>query len=144
MDNTVEIKWYNLALTGTSSCLSIFGCLVIFITYLKLNNIRNFTRTLLLYLTIADILTAFGNLVATVRYTLVYEGDGNPNIHVLNCSVKPQENSTVLSIINLESDKQKVSSIYEGICRYQSFVTTFSNLSSFLWTTLLPSTFGSR
>lgn len=113
---TVSIALYNLILTGSSSCLSILGATIIFLTYGLIPEIRNFTRKLLVYLTMADICTAAGNLVAVARYAYVHD------IHspvVENCSAQ-QSNTTL-----------------ETMCEAQSFVTTFSNLSSFLWTAVI-------
>lgn len=110
---TVQIHKYTLALTGTSSCLSILGAFLIFYTFFKLPNIRNFTRQLLVYLTIADSLTAVGNLVATVRYAVVHSDFNNVST---NCSNVTQD---------VDSDL---------VCTIQSYVTTFSNMASFFWT----------
>ena len=126
---TVRIHTYTLALTGTSSCLSILGAFLIFFTFYKLPNIRNFTRQLLVFLTIADLMTAVGNLVATVRYAIVHSATNNAKTH---CST---------SITNVTSPNvtqmypyQPEGSDTDLVCTIQSYVTTFSNLSSFFWT----------
>lgn len=51
---------WTLAISGISSSLSILGAVVIFVSFVRLPEIRNFTRRLLLYLTSADLLAALG------------------------------------------------------------------------------------
>ena len=51
---------WTLAISGISSSLSIIGAVVIFVSFAKLPEIRNFTRCLLTYLTVADLLSAVG------------------------------------------------------------------------------------
>ena len=51
---------WTLAISGISSSLSIIGAVVIFVSFAKLPEIRNFTRLLLTYLTVADLLSAIG------------------------------------------------------------------------------------
>lgn len=113
-DTTVTLATYNLVLTGSSSCLSILGGTVIFYTYYKLQAIRNFTRTLLVYLTLADVLVSVGHLIAVIRYSCVYSGTPKTE----NCTA----NKTTE---------------YEAICIGQSVLTTFSSLASFLWTSVI-------
>ncbi|KAK3594990.1 hypothetical protein CHS0354_019919 [Potamilus streckersoni] len=106
---------YTLALTGTSCCMSICGAIVISLTYCCLPEIRNFPRKLLLYLTFADMLTAFGNLMGTIRYGLVKEGDKLGNI-----------SGTIYYFANRNE-----------VCVIQSFITTFSSMASFFWTVII-------
>lgn len=70
-NSTKIIPPWTLALGGTSACLSIFGAIGIFISYATIPDIRNFTRKLLTYLTVADILSALGYLVGHIRYAAV-------------------------------------------------------------------------
>ena len=114
--HTVQIHTYTLALTGTSSCLSILGAFLIFYTFYKLPGIRNFTRQLLLYLTFADLLTALGNLVATARYAIVHHEVNNVTTKCTNITEQP------------DSDL---------VCTIQSYVTTYSNMASFFWTFII-------
>ena len=65
---TSHITLSVVILTGTSSILSIIGAGIVFITFWRMPEIRNFTRWLLLYLTIADFFTAVFNLVGVGRY----------------------------------------------------------------------------
>lgn len=114
-NETVTLALYNLVLTGTSSCLSIIGACVIIGTYFAIKEIRNFTRKLLLYLTVADLLTAVGNLIAVIRYAYVH---GDSDVVTENCTAHHVTE-------------------YDGICVGQSFVTTYSNMASFLWTVII-------
>lgn len=59
---------WTLAISGVSSSLSIIGAIVIFVSFAKLPEIRNFTRSLLTYLTVADFLSALAYLVGLARY----------------------------------------------------------------------------
>ncbi|WAR21218.1 GP157-like protein [Mya arenaria] len=113
-NQTSDIALPNIILTGGSSALSIVGALVIFCSYSFIPPEKNFTRKLLMYLTVADFVTAFGNMVGMVRYVTLY-GTGP---RVQNCSghVKTEE---------------------EWLCKTQSFLTTASNMSSFLWTLVI-------
>ncbi|KAK3594991.1 hypothetical protein CHS0354_019921 [Potamilus streckersoni] len=106
---------YTLALTGTSCCMSIFGAIFIAVTYCLLPEIRNFPRKLLLYLTFADILTAFGNLMGTIRYVLLRDGE------------KIANNSGTIYYYASKNE----------VCVIQSFITTFSSMASFFWTVVI-------
>lgn len=115
-DSTVKLATYNLVLTGTSSCLSIFGGIIIIVTFFSITEIRGyFTRKLLVYLTIADLFTAIGNFSAVIRYAYVHHGNDTVT-----------ENCTAVKTTE-----------YPNLCISQSFVTTFSNLASFLWTAVI-------
>lgn len=115
-DTSVKLATYNLVLTGTSSCLSIIGGILIIVTFLTVKKIRGyFTRKLLVYLTIADLFTAVGNLSAVIRYAYAHDGEKTVS-----------ENCTAHAPTK-----------YEDFCIAQSFLTTFSNLSSFLWTAVI-------
>lgn len=72
---------------------------------------KNQTRRLLVYLTIADLMTAVGNLVGASRYALRNETEYIINRHTCNTT--------------------------NEVCEVQSFITTFSSLSSFFWTSII-------
>ncbi len=55
-------------LTGITSVLSIFGSVIIILTYLKYKDLRSSSRKLLVYVSIADFLTACGNLSGIIWY----------------------------------------------------------------------------
>ncbi|KAL3887319.1 hypothetical protein ACJMK2_027261 [Sinanodonta woodiana] len=71
-----SIQYASSGCTIVSSLLSIFGAVVIFWTYGSIRSIRNFPRTLLIWLTIADLLNASGNLAGTIDL-LVNKGADN-------------------------------------------------------------------
>lgn len=112
--NTTDSYWaivpsYTLALTVLSCVLSILGSAIIIITFFNLPEIQNFARKLLLSLTVADLFTAVGNLIGSVRYiVLLTRTDGCYRIH--------------------ETD---------SVCIFQSFLTTFSSMASFFWTAII-------
>ena len=70
LTNTTEVPFigpaaatipdWTLAISGISSSLSIVGGIIIFASFAKLPEIRNFTQWLLTYLTLADLLAAVG------------------------------------------------------------------------------------
>jgi G protein-coupled receptor 157 len=97
---------YALLITGICCIASIIGCIAIFLTFYRFPEYRSNSRKLLLYLTIADIFTAIGNLAGVVRYYIVF----------LVIKIKIGECSDP-----------------DIVCRAQSYVTTVSNLSSFFW-----------
>ncbi|XP_034337932.2 G-protein coupled receptor 157-like isoform X3 [Magallana gigas] len=105
-----------LICTFVSSLLSIVGAVVIFITYSLVTVARNQTRRLLVYLTIADLMTAVGNLVGASRYVYIYVIK-NETEYLFN---RQMQNVTT-----------------DAVCDVQSFVTTFSSLSSFFWTSII-------
>lgn len=55
-------------LTAIMCLLSILGCTVIVAVYLAFQRLRTPTRKLLVYLSVADLLTAIGNLLGIVWY----------------------------------------------------------------------------
>lgn len=104
-----------LICTFVSSFLSIIGAVVIFITYGLVTVAKNQTRRLLVYLTIADLMTAVGNLVGALRYVLRNETE--------YLTIRHQIQNTCIKT--------------DAVCEVQSFVTTFSSLSSFFWTSII-------
>ena len=63
-----------LAFSATSCCLSILGGAVIFATFVALPEIRNFTRKLVICLTVADLITASAYLMSVIRYANIHKG----------------------------------------------------------------------
>ena len=96
-----------LTLSCSSSTLSLIGGLFIVVTYILLPDIRNFTRQLVVCLTIADLLTASGILMSAIRY------------------------------FNMHSDVIINEEVEDGLCKAQSFLTTFSSLVSFFLTSFI-------
>ncbi|KAH3788210.1 G-protein coupled receptor 157-like [Dreissena polymorpha] len=117
---TSEIATPEIFLTGTSSVLSIAGAIIIFATYRFVPKEYNFTRKLLVYLTIADFITAVGNLVGVSRYLHVYW--------------TKTQNQNYTGLTNGTAINSTQENNLQDLCRVQSFFTTASNLASFLWT----------
>jgi G protein-coupled receptor 157 len=103
------VPTYTISLTLLSCFLSIFGSFIIIITYINLPVIQNFARKLLLSLTVADLLTAFGNSIGSIRYLVLKSKGGD-------CELL------------LASD---------SVCVVQSFITTYSSMASFFWTSII-------
>ena len=104
-----------VGLSFLSCCLSIIGAVVIFATYCLVNVAKNQTRRFLVYLTIADLMTAVGNLIGVVRYALREETE-----YILERKEMKYNCTTTNSV-----------------CFVQSAVTTFSTLASFFWTSII-------
>ena len=96
-----------LILSCSSSTLSLIGGLFIVVTYILLPDIRNFTRQLVVCLTIADLVTASGVLMSAIRY------------------------------FNMHSDVTIDEEMENGLCKAQSFLTTLSSLVSFFMTSFI-------
>ena len=111
----ISLPPFILGLSFLSCCLSIIGAVVIFATYCLVAVAKNQTRQLLVYLTIADLMTAVGNLIGVVRYALRQETE---------------------YIVELEEMKFNCT-VTNSVCFVQSAVTTFSTLASFFWTSII-------
>lgn len=98
----------SLALTGTSSLLSIIGSVFIVRSFWK-DKDKSFSVRVLLCLTFADAINAFGNLLGVIRYA-----KKGPNL-----------------VINEHSSCDS-----ERFCVGQSFITVTASLASFCWTFL--------
>ncbi|XP_048741323.2 G-protein coupled receptor 157-like isoform X2 [Ostrea edulis] len=96
----------SLILTGISSSLSILGSVFIFLQFF-IERRRSFTYRLLVFLTLADCLSAFGNILGVIRYA---EFDRDVVI----------------------SENEPCDS--DPLCVIQSFITVFACLASFWWT----------
>ncbi|XP_060073017.1 G-protein coupled receptor 157-like [Ylistrum balloti] len=107
----------SLVLSGVSSCLSIIGGIIILLTYnVEVRNARiRQTRRLLMYLTVADMMTACGILSGTIRYAV---------IHQQNRVITFQEH-------------EKLCKSPSEMCIAQSAITTFSGIASSFWTLVI-------
>lgn len=92
------------SITLISASLSLVGGLALLLTYVKIPDFRTSVHRLLVFLTISDILTAFGYIIGTVNF------------------------------LTLDDDQRNVT---DNMCIAQSFITTFSSLSSFAWTSII-------
>ena len=92
--------------------LSIIGAALIIGTFLKWSDMRTMSRRLLVFISIADLLTAIGNLLGLAG-----------NLDQLVTSETKNLSDYV--------------TFHPPLCVAQSFVTTTSSLSSFFWTCIL-------
>lgn len=92
------------SITLISASLSLVGGLALLLTYVKIPIFQTSVHRLLVFLTIADILTAFGYIIGTVNF------------------------------LTLNDDQRNTT---DPMCEAQSFITTFSSLSSFGWTSVI-------
>lgn len=91
-------------ITLISASLSLAGGLALLLTYVKITDFQTAVHRLLVFLTIGDILTAFGYIIGTVNF------------------------------LRLDADQRTTT---DPMCVAQSFITTFSSLSSFGWTSII-------
>ena len=94
-------------LSLVSSSLSCIGASSIIITYLLFRELKTGLRSIITYLSIADFVTAFGIIIGGANYLVHYQKTGETCYR------------------------------FETICSLQSFVTTWSQLSSYVWTCVL-------
>lgn len=94
-----------------SSALSCFGSILIVATYCLLKELRSGAQTVITLLAIADFFTAFGYIVGSINFLV---------------------NFTEYSDLN-----QKDCSGFTELCEIQSFITTWSTMSSYCWTCIL-------
>ena len=93
-----------------ASCtLSCLGSLLIVYSYWRWKDIRTGSRSIITFLAIADFFTAAGYIIAAGNY-LTYFGE-------------------------YEATPQCV--VFQQICEMQSYITTWSSMSSFAWTSAL-------
>ena len=95
-------------LSIASSSLSCFGAASIIITYLLFKELRTTTRSIITFLAIADLGTASGYVVGGINYLVYYTKHG-------------------------EDDCSR----FQIVCAIQSYVTTWSQLSSYMWNCFL-------
>ena len=91
------------------SVLSCLGSLLIIFSYWRWKDIRTGSRSVITFLAIADFFTAFGYIIGSSNY-IAYYGDYE---NTLRCAK------------------------FQEICEIQSYITTWSSLSSFAWTCAL-------
>ncbi len=96
------IPTYLSLVSSSSSC---FGAASIIVTYLLFKELRTTTRSIITFLTIADLATASGYIIGGVNYLIHYNGE--------QCSR------------------------FQTVCSIQSYVTIWSQLSSYMWNCFL-------
>lgn len=112
--SNVGINQLDIGITCVSCSLSIIGAILIFVAYCTCDCCRRSeeTQRLLLYLTVSDLIVAFGNLAGTVRYMIVYTTYTD---HItFYCSVG-----------------------CDDFCIVQSFITSTAAMWSYFWTTTI-------
>lgn len=77
-----------LVFSATSCSLSIIGGIIIFATFVALPEIRNFTRKLVICLTVADLITASAYLMSVIRYANIHRGTVNIREENIVCKVQ--------------------------------------------------------
>lgn len=92
-----------------SCTLSILGTLLILYTYIRWKDLRTGSRSIITFLSIADLATAIGYVIGSVNYIYFFG----------------------------EKENTQPCNVYNTVCQIQSFVTTTSSLCSFAWTTIL-------
>ncbi|XP_064385388.1 G-protein coupled receptor 157-like [Halichondria panicea] len=97
------------AVSIVSSSLSCLGSLLIVFSYWKWKDIRTGSRSVVTFLAIADFFTAFGYIIGSANF-VIHNG-------------KPPGSSSCVQ--------------FNMVCKIQSFITSWSSLSSFLWTAAL-------
>lgn len=91
-----------------SSSLSCLGSILIVITYWVLRDMRTGAQTVITLLAIADFFTAFGYIIGSSNFIAAFDS----------------------------KDSTKCA-IFTDICEIQSFITTWSTMSSYCWTCIL-------
>lgn len=92
-----------------SSFLSCLGSVLILAAYAQLKDMRTGAQTVVTLLAVADFFTAFGYIIGAANF-LVHFND-------------------------VQSSAQ--CEIFEAVCTIQSFITTWSTMSSYCWTCIL-------
>ena len=69
-DTAAQMGYVYFWMTGCMSIASMFGSVVIIVTYISISDLRTSGRRLLVYLSIADFLTAQGNLLGISWYIM--------------------------------------------------------------------------
>lgn len=110
--SNVGLRKWSAITAILSSSASIIGCLLIIIIFIRWKEFRTTARTILLFISIADLFTAVGYVIGSADY-LQYKVY---HVHPWNISH---------------------SHGYKESCKWQSFVTTTSSIASFFWTTVL-------
>ncbi len=115
-NSCVELEVHSLTLSQTvsyfslvSCSLSVLGSLLIVFSYWRWKDIRTGSRSVVTFLAVADFFTAAGYIVGSVNYILHFN---NPD--------------DTYECVN-----------FQQVCKLQSYVTTWSSMSSFAWTSFL-------
>ena len=113
-EHSEHLRIWSAILAILSSSASIIGCLLIIITYVCWKDFRTTARSILVFISIADLFTASGYVVGSAIY--------------LHYKIYDKVSATC---------NHGVEDGYKQACEWQSFVTTSSSIASFFWTTIL-------
>ena len=91
-----------------SSSFSCLGSILIIVTYWLLRDMRTGAQTVITLLAIADFFTAFGYIIGSSNFIAAFD----------------------------TTNSQKCA-VFNSICEVQSFITTWSTMSSYCWTCIL-------
>ena len=107
--NTTIIHYSILALgcSGTTSLLSILGAICIIWTFCKIPEIRNFTRKLMLCLTLADLLSALGKVYPCCYMFHPTNPESIIGLLIVRSSFCPSEIIRTYYVTSLVFDKSK-------------------------------------
>jgi len=119
-----HLREWSAILAIFSSSASIIGCLLIITTYICWKDFRTTARSILLFISIADLFTATGYVIGSASYL-------NHNIYKINVS------TCGLYLHNNSSGSLELTREYNETCKWQSYITTTSSIASFFWTTVL-------
>lgn len=106
-----SLRRWSAILAILSSSASIIGCLLIIVTFICWKDLRTTVRSILLFISVADLFTAAGYVLGSAVY--------------LHYGIYDNHNTC--------SDVH----VYKELCKWQSFITTSSSIASFFWTTIL-------
>ena len=118
-DSKENLRIWSAILAILSSSASIIGCFLIIITYVCWKDFRTTARSILMFISIADLLTATGYVVGSAIY-LHFEIYKTRKLNKNTCDLTSNQSAS-----------------YTQACEWQSFVTTTSSIASFFWTTIL-------
>lgn len=103
-----EVPFY---LSLTSCLLSVFGSILTVLPYILWKDIRTGVRKIITFLAIADFFTAFGYIIGNIN-ELYFKS-------------------------NSKSDYQDACKTFDTVCEIQSYISSWSSMSSFFWTSIL-------
>ena len=105
---------YTYPVSMLSCVLSCIGSIAIIGTFIRWKDIRSGSRWIIMYLSIADFLTAFSYLLGSINFLVFRAGH---NVH---------GQAAVDACVH-----------FDAVCQIQSFLSSCSSMSSFIWTLVL-------
>lgn len=112
--HSVRYEPYTIHYSMISCALSCIGSIAIILTFLCWKDIRSGSRTIITYLSIADFLTAAGYLMGSINFLIFRQAsEQHGEVAVAACQR------------------------FDSICQIQAFISSYSSMSSFIWTSVL-------